>query len=365
MNYEENKYWLWLSYLPYMWYDKANKYMSVFNNPEEIYKASEETLKKVGIFTEQEIYNILSSKKIINIEEKWNQMLKKEIKFVTINDEKYPDKLRIYDDKPLWLYYKGQLPENDEKLVGMVGARNCSQYGKSMAEHLSSKLALYSIGVVSGMARGIDVACHRGALDGRGKTYAILGCGVDICYPRENINAYMDIINNGGVISEYPPGCQPISWQFPYRNRIISMFSDAVAVIEAKAKSGTLITTDYALKYGKEIFAVPGRVSDVLSEGCNELIKSGAYILTEAEDMLFATGVYFDDKKKKKQNNKKILLEKENEVVYSCLDLLPQSINEIVDKTGMESSEIYRILMNLVLDGIVIEPARNHYARKI
>ena len=138
MNYEENKYWLWLSYLPYMWYDKANKYMSVFNNPEEIYKASEETLKKVGIFTEQEIYNILSSKKIINIEEKCNQMLKKEIKFVTINDEKYPDKLRIYDDKPLWLYYKGQLPENDEKLVGMVGARNCSQYGKSMAEHLSS-----------------------------------------------------------------------------------------------------------------------------------------------------------------------------------------------------------------------------------
>ena len=106
-------------------------------------------------------------------------------------------------------------------------------------------------------------------------------------------------------------------------------------------------------------------MTDTLSEGCNDLLKSGAFVLTEAEDMLFATGVYFDDKKKKKHNNKKILLEKENEVVYSCLDLLPQSINEIVDKTGMESSEIYRILMNLVLDGIVIEPARNHYARKI
>ena len=365
MNDEGNKYWLWLSYLPYMWYDKANKYMSVFDNPEEIYMASEETLKKVGIFTEEEIYNILSSKKTINIEEKWNEMIKKGIKFVTINEELYPEKLRIYDDKPLWLYYKGHLPDDGEKMVGMVGARNCSQYGKSMAENLSSKLALYSISVVSGMARGIDVACHRGAINGRGKTYAILGCGVDICYPRENINEYMDIIDNGGIISEYPPGSQPVSWQFPYRNRIISMFSDVVAVIEAKKKSGTLITTDYALKYGKEIFAVPGRVSDVLSEGCNELIKSGAYILTEAEDMLFATGVYFDDKKKKNRNNKKILLEKENEVVYSCLDLLPQSINEIVDKTGMESSKVYSILMNLVLDGIVVEPARNHYARKI
>ena len=199
---------------------------------------------------------------------------------------------------------------------------------------------------------------------GRGKTYAVLGCGVDICYPRENINTYMEVIANGAVISEYPPGCQPMPWQFPYRNRIISMLSDAVAVLEAKRKSGSLITTDYALKYGKEIFALPGRVTDTLSEGCNDLIKSGASILTEAEDMLFATGVYFDDKDIQKNKNKKIILEKENEVVYSCLDLLPQSIEEIIDKTGMNSSEVYEVLMNLEMDGLVIEPVRNHYARK-
>ena len=142
------------------------------------------------------------------------------------------------------------------------------------------------------------------------------------------------------------------------------MLSDAVAVLEAKRKSGSLITTDYALKYGKEIFALPGRVTDTLSEGCNDLIKSGASILTEAEDMLFATGVYFDDKDIQKNKNKKIILEKENEVVYSCLDLLPQSIEEIIDKTGMNSSEVYEVLMNLVMDGLVIEPVRNHYARK-
>ena len=364
MNYEESKYWLWLTYIPMMWCEKAKKCLDVFGTPRELFEAKEELLEKTGIFSEEDIYNIVSSKNNINIEEKWNQMDKKGIKFVTIDDDGYIDKLRIYEDKPLWLFYKGELPKDNDKLVGMVGARNCSQYGKTMAENIACKLPLYSIGVVSGLARGIDVAAHRGTIMGRGKTYAVLGCGEDICYPRENINTYMEVIANGAVISEYPPGCQPMPWQFPYRNRIISMLSDAVAVLEAKRKSGSLITTDYALKYGKEIFALPGRVTDTLSEGCNDLIKSCASILTEAEDMLFATGVYFDDKDIQKNKNKKIILEKENEVVYSCLDLLPQSIEEIIDKTGMNSSEVYEDLMNLEMDGLVIEPVRNHYARK-
>ncbi len=365
MNYDKQKYWMWFSYIPEMWYDKANKWLKLFGTPRDIYETKEENLRKTGIFSEKDIYNIVYSKEHINIEDKWNYMIKHGIKLVTIDDDEYIDKLRIYDDKPLWLYYKGELPSEEDKLVGMVGARNCSQYGKSMAENIASKLALYSIGIVSGMARGVDVAAHRGAVDGRGKTYAILGCGVDICYPRENINTYMDIIQNGGIISEYPPGCQPIAWQFPYRNRIISMLSDSVAVIEAKRKSGSLITTDYALKYGKEVFALPGRVTDVLSEGCNDLIKSGASILTEAEDMLYATGVYFDEKDRQKNKNKKIVLEKENEVVYSCLDLLPQSLEEIIDKTGMSSSKVYEVLISLIMDDLVVEPARNHYIRKI
>ena len=365
MNYEELKYWLWLSYLPMMWYGKAEKWLKVFGSPKEIFDAKEELLEKTGIFLPEDIYNIVKSKAEINLEDKYRIMEKQGIKMVTIEDEDYPEKFRIYEDKPLWLFYKGSMPSADEKMIGMVGARNCSEYGRSMAENIANKLSLYSISVVSGMARGIDVAAHRGALAGRGRTYAVLGCGVDICYPRENISTYMEIIANGGIISEYPPGTQPVAWQFPYRNRIISMLSDAVAVIEAKRKSGSLITTDYALKYGKDIFALPGRVTDVLSEGCNDLIKTGAFALTEAEDMLFATGVYLDDKERRKNKKKKIILEKENEVVYSCLDLLPQGIEEIINKTGINSSEIYRILMNLILDGLVIEPARNHYARKI
>ena len=363
MKYEEQKYWIWLSYIPEMWYAKANKWLKMFDSPKEIFETKEESLKKTGIFSEKDINNIVYSKVHINIEEKWNYMESHGIKFVTVDDEEYIDKLKLYEDKPLWLYYKGNLPCEEEKLVGIVGARNCSGYGKSMAENIASKLSLYSIGVVSGLARGIDVAAHRGAIEGKGKTYAVLGCGVDICYPRDNINTYMDIINNGGIMSEYPPGCQPIAWQFPYRNRIISMLSDSVAVIEAKKKSGSLITTDYALKYGKDVFALPGRVTDVLSEGCNELIKTGASVLTEAEDMLFATGVYFEEDSKSKIKKKKILLEKENEVVYSCLDLYPKGLDKLVNETQLLPQQIIQDLISLELEGKVKEISKNQYVK--
>lgn len=361
MDFEKDKYWIWLSYVPKMWYQKAMKVMTVFDTPEELYKADEKKLEKSGIFTREDIYNIVNSRDKICMEDKWNELAKKNVRFTHIHDTEYPERLIVYEDKPLWLYYKGKMPEKNEKLSGMVGARNCSNYGRSMAETVAGKLSRYSVGIISGMARGIDAAAHLGAIKAGGKTYAVLGCGVDICYPRENIDIYMQIIENGAVISEYPPGTQPLAWQFPERNRIISMFAENVAIMEARLKSGSLITTDYALKYGKEVFALPGRVGDVFSEGCNELIKSGASLLTDADDMVFSTGIYME----KISVEKNIILEKENEVVYSCLDLLPQSIEELVEKTGMTSMKVYEVMMKLVLEGLVLEPVRNHFAKKI
>lgn len=361
MDFERDKYWMWLSYIPKMWYRKAAVVMTVFDSPEELYKSGETKLEKSGIFTREDIYNIVNSRYKINLEDKWNEMVKKNIHFTHLDDGEYPERLRVYEDKPLWLYYKGKLPGQDEKLSGIVGARNCSNYGKAMSENIAGKLTKYSVGIISGMARGIDAAAHWGAIKMGGRTYAVLGCGVDICYPRENIEIYMRIIDNGAVISEYPPGTVPLAWQFPERNRIISMLAENVAIMEAKLKSGSLITTDYALKYGKEVFALPGRVGDTLSEGCNELIKSGASLLTDADDMIFSTGIYSE----KISAEKNIILEKENEVVYSCLDLLPQSIEELVEKTGMTSTKVYEVVMQLVLDDLVIEPVRNHFAKKI
>ncbi len=363
MDYDKDKYWLWFTHIKEMWSGKARKILRVLTSPEELYYAKENDLKKSGIFTENDIYNIMVAKQM-DIEKKWEQLIRKDIKFTYIEKSDYPTRLRIYGDKPVWLFYKGTLPGEHEKIVGMVGARNCSRYGTTMAEKVSNQLGKYNIGVISGMARGIDAAAHRGTLKSGAKTYAVLGCGVDVCYPRENIELYMQIMSNGGIMSEYIPGAQPLSWQFPERNRIISMFADAVVVMEAKRNSGSLITTDYALQYGKEIFALPGRVDDELSKGCNELIKSGAALLTEGEDMLYAMGIFQGSELCEEKNNCKIVLEKENEVVYSCLDLCPQSIEDIVKKTGKTSSEVFGILMQMMLKDLVVEPVKNHYARK-
>lgn len=362
MEYEKSKYWLWLTYIKNMWSEKARKTIEFFDSPEALFEANEKDLIKSGIFGEGDIYNILAAKNE-DIEKKWSELERKNIRFTHIGHKQYPQKLGIYKDKPLWLFYKGALPDDNDKCVGIVGARNCSRYGAAMAESVSEQLGRNKVSVISGMARGIDAMAHKGALKAGVKTYAVLGCGVDVCYPRENIELYMQIIANGGLISEYIPGTEPLSWQFPERNRIISMFSDVVAVIEAKKNSGSLITTDYALQYGKEIFAMPGRVGDKLSEGCNELIKSGAALLTEAEDMVFALGGFDVKDVDGKKNKSHIVLEKENEVVYSCLGLLPQNIETIVKETGMTSSEVFGSLMQLIVMGMVTEPMKNHYAR--
>ena len=364
--YESKKYWLWLTHIKEMWSGKVRKVMEYIETPEELYRSDEKQLKSIGIFSEADIYNIMQAKANgeSGIEKLWENMEKKNIRFTCVGDLNYPKCLYLYADKPLWLFYKGSLPDEKEKIVGMVGARNCSRYGMNMAERISGQLSENGVSVISGMARGIDAAAHKGALHAGGRTYAVLGCGVDICYPRENIELYMHILSQGGVMSEYIPGTEPLSWQFPERNRIISMFADAVAIIEAKKNSGSLITTDYALQYGKEIFALPGRVGDELSKGCNELIKSGASLLSEGADMLYSIGMFdkIDDDSQK--NNCKIVLEKENEVVYSCLDLLPQNIEDIITKTGKTSSEVFEVLMQLMVRGLVVEPVKNHYARK-
>ena len=367
MDYEKDKYWLWMSNIKDMWSKKARKIMDFFETPQQVYEMKKECLEKTGIFSEKDIYNITKAKET-DIEKLWEDLYKKQIGFVHIYNEKYPVKLMDFVDRPLWLFYKGNLPEESEKLVGIVGARNCSNYGITMAQQIGQQLGEYSVGVISGMARGIDAAAHKGAISVGAKTYAILGCGVDICYPRENIELYMHIIENGGVISEYTPGTEPLAWQFPERNRIISMLSDAVAVVEAKKNSGSLITAEYALQYGKEVFAVPGRVGEALSQGCNELIRNGASVLLEGADMLYSMGVF--DRlenscgKVNEKNKYKNVLEKENEVVYSCLGLLPKNIEEIVEITGMSSTEVLNALMQLTIKGLVAEPVRNYYARK-
>ncbi len=208
---------------------------------------------------------------------------KKGFRFVPITSEEYPEKLRHISNPPFALYVRGELPPQNKPAVAIIGARACSEYGKSMARHFGKQLGALGIPVISGMARGIDGIAQQGALDGGGTTYGVLGCGVDVCYPPENVSLYHNIIICGGIISEYPPGTEAQSALFPQRNRIISGLSDVLLVIEARKRSGTYITVTQALEQGKEVYAVPGRVTDSLSEGCNYLLTQGAGVAINPE----------------------------------------------------------------------------------
>ena len=211
-----------------------------------------------------------------------------EIFTVGRGQEGYPERLMPFADMPSRLFVRGALPADEQKTAAIVGARICTAYGKSQAAFFAQVLAANGVAVISGLACGIDAAAHEGALRGKGKTFAVLGCGVDICYPKQNYPLMRRMLENGGgVLSEFPPGAEPLPWHFPIRNRVISALADVVLVIEAKEKSGSLITADYALEQGKTVFALPGRTTDATSRGCNRLIADGAAaLITDSWDVL-------------------------------------------------------------------------------
>ena len=231
------------------------------------------------------------------------ELKKAGVRFVAALEERFPQKLKEIPDPPFGIYYKGRMPEENEPAAAIIGARLASGYGREQARRFGRRIGARGIAVISGMARGIDGIAQKAALDAGGKSYAVLGCGVDICYPEENRDLYEQLLQEGGVLSEYPPGTFPDARLFPPRNRIISGLSDLVLVIEARKKSGTLITVDMALEQGREVYALPGRVSDALSDGCNRLIRQGAGPATCPQDILeyfFGTGSEEDSEAERK-----------------------------------------------------------------
>ena len=207
------------------------------------------------------------------------------IRMVERGERDYPARLLEIPDPPERLYVLGRLPEEKVPSVAVIGARECSEYGSYVAARLGECMGRNGIQVISGMARGIDGIGQTAALDVGGSSFAVLGSGVDVCYPARNRRLYERLRERGGVLSEYPPGTPALSRNFPPRNRIVSGLADAVVVVEAREKSGTLITVDMALEQGKEVYAVPGRVTDALSSGCNRLVKLGAAMLLDPEEL--------------------------------------------------------------------------------
>lgn len=284
-------------------------------------------------------------------------------KIIKKGDSEYPEKLMKIKDAPDKLYVRGKLPDPDKKSVSIVGARNCTDYGSTLAKTISRILSLNDVQVISGLAMGVDTKGHIGAIEVEKPTYAVLGCGVDICFPTHNTNVYERIIEyGGGIISELDIGTPPLPHNFPLRNRIISGLSDIVIVVEARDKSGSLITADYALEQGKTIFACPGRVGDSLSRGTNNLIKQGAYILTSADDILEHLGLVVDGLMPKKEKDISTLDYFEKKI-YDTIADDTLHIDQIVERTKMPVSKCLNTIMSLELNGFVETSVNNYYRR--
>jgi DNA processing protein len=361
-------YRYWLANLHNIGIKKIERLIDVFGSAESVYKATEGelyALKRDGAFAEimstRDIDTILCNRDMDIVAKNYEKLLGNGIRFVTSEEEAYPDRLRNIFAAPYALYVKGRLPDKEDKLLAVVGARECTHYGMEMANYLTSEIAKEGIHIISGLARGIDTYAHRGALTSGGITYAVMGCGIDICYPQENINYYMDIQREGGVISEYAPKIQPIAGNFPMRNRIISGLSDGILVIEAKEKSGSLITVDYGLEQGKEIYALPGRATDRLSLGCNNLIRMGAKLITSPKDILedFIPG-YFSKDNTPNNNGRK---DAKQHIIYSCLDSDPKHYEEIALLTGVPMEFLPEQLLQLELQGLIRQTQKNYYCR--
>lgn len=357
----KKEYWYWLLNIKNIGLKKTKAIIDYYGCPKEAFTCKESELKQMKILNRNDIVNIISSKNINLIKKDYNNLCKKNIAFITMDDEEYPNKLKNIYDPPFGIYVKGKLPADDKLNIAIIGARSCSTYGKEVAKNISKDLARRGVQIISGLAHGIDGFAHSGALEVNGYTCAVLGCGIDICYPRENFNIYMDILGEGGIISEYGSGKPPLAHQFPMRNRIISALSDGILVVEAKEKSGSLITVDSALEQGKNVYAIPGNIYSKLSEGCNNLIKIGAKIVSNYQDILEDYDYNYINSKDNMVVKDKLLDKKEN-IVYACLSYLPKHINEIVAETKLSVDELSEILLRLELKNLAKEIRKNYYS---
>ena len=262
----------------------VRRLMEAAGSAERVFFMEEERLAL--LLTAAQKKKLLSARRAADVKGEYEALRKKGIDLYPASDPRYPRRLSHIPDRPEAVYVKGRLPEEGMPAAAVIGARVCSAYGAYLAERFAAAFAEAGVCVISGMARGIDGIGQRAALQRGGLTCAVLGCGPDICYPPENRQVYEAVIRQGAVISEYPPGTPPRAGLFPQRNRIISGLSDLILVIEAREKSGTLITVDMALEQGKEVRAVPGRITDELSRGCNRLIWQGAAPALSPEQLL-------------------------------------------------------------------------------
>lgn len=370
------------------------KLLGVFSSAEEIFRCGRKKMTELSMIPENIREKLLKNASERELERLQMDMDRFRVRFVGKGEDGFPKRLLPYPDCPFGLFYQGRLPGEIRPALAIVGARGCSSYGEEMARYFSRELAKEGVQVISGLAMGIDGISHRGAIDGGGDTYGILGSGIGTPYPKENWNLYHQMLENGGVISEYPPHTPALKYHFPKRNRLISGVSDGVLVIEAREQSGTSITVDRALEQGKDVYTIPGRLTDPLSRGCNQLIQQGARLVLSAEEILSELSGQFpffrrekmpaedspgghremSDKQTEESDNSSGALEidlknflknslaTDEKMVYACLRLNLRHFDSLIEETGLTPSSLATVLYSLEAKGLVRQPAPNYYA---
>ncbi|MHB8916902.1 MAG: DNA-processing protein DprA [Desulfocucumaceae bacterium] len=315
------------------------------------WKATEKQLVSTGGFTPEGAHDMVLRRRGVNPEAVLALLEKKGISFLHYGSPDYPDALTHIFDPPPGLFIRGSITAQDTQAVAIVGSRKATRYGYTVASRLAGELAGAGVTVVSGMARGIDTAAHRGALAAGGRTIAVLGCGVDVAYPRDNTGLKEEIALSGAVVSEFPLESAPESWHFPIRNRIISGLSGGVVVVEAAQRSGALITADFALDQGRDVMAVPGNITSDLSRGPNRLIKQGAKPVESAGDILEELGMErlfrLED-----LEAPAVSLSPEENALSKLISLEPLALDELVDRSGLPAQKVLVALTFLEMKGV-------------
>ncbi len=354
---EEVPYWLGLNAVPNMGPTRFFSLLKYFKSIKNLWDSSPAEIKNSGILTDYLCNELLKIKQSKFIEKEMEEINRKGIEVILFDSPLYPSSLKEIPNPPPVLYVKGNLLENDLQSISIVGARKCTNYGRTTSEQISYNLAKEGLTIISGMAYGIDTAAHKGAINAKGRTIAVLGSGMNHIYPASNKRLYQEIADSGAVISEFPLNTKPEKWNFPIRNRIIAGFSLGTLIVEAALNSGSLITASLALEYGKEVFAVPGDINNSLSKGPHKLIKSGAKLSENYEDILEEIGY----KKKSYVSQISIILDEKSKVVYDLIKQGPIGINDIFNKTKFSYGEIAGITLELELKGYIKQLPGNIY----
>ncbi len=353
MKLEQKDIFIWLSHIEGVSNRNIKYLINYFNNIEEIWYAKKKHIINAlnnRIATANRILENRNEDFITNI---FKNLDNNNISALTVYDSDYPSRLKNIYDPPYVIYVKGNKMNFDMPLISIVGTRKATPYGKWAARYFARELAEWNIGIVSGLALGIDTYAHKGALDGNGYTIAVLGCGLDRYYPASNKVLMDEIFEKGCIISEYCLGTQPLKYHFPARNRIISGLSDSIVVIEAPQKSGALITVDFALEHGKDVYALPDRINSIKSKGTNKLIRDGARILLEVDDIIEGLKYKYSLNKKSTEQAIRDDLSELEMKVFNIVKRNPINIDLIINKTGIKASELSPILTILEIKGYI------------